>query len=541
MVRPLAGYDHARRGYGGFDLYSTIPVAGFRSVELHLYFSSNSIVAEGAVAGSWRPRLAALEHAALNLGFHYLDEPAGAAKLKEGMLTFQFLAATMPMANGNTILRYGVALEGGHQQTAGVAPGGMNTNSGYGALKFYVGTTGRIGKQAFTASYGAQVGRTFKDSGVDFVKHVGDIGYTARFLPAPKNNEIIAPSGTVHRAWDLEFRASAGAIQNPGLVPAAERFFGGNQTSYFIDSDSWVVPGGAYIRSIPENRLGGLGPSGALGGTRFYSGNFTVAKVLWGRPLVPKELATDPQFVPILNGAIETAKGTLADYYKAHDPAAEAAYAAATLELDAIANTGQQIAAKVNALPAALIADPVVASSAKNVRSGLQGISRIVKSIKNGDKTQFIALTERKMPHLETEIENLAKQIGAKGQIQVAGEIASLNDLLETSRSKIKENLAKVNDKAAQTRADQDFSAAQKVLNAFLYELNIYSIAPIGVFDVARVWPTGIGTRYAAGGGVRLSLVNMNFTLAYAANPARIPGEGRGALFVKLDVEDLFH
>ena len=85
------------------------------------------------------------------------------------------------------------------------------------------------------------------------------------------------------------------------------------------------------------------------------------------------------------------------------------------------------------------------------------------------------------------------------------------------------------------------FSAAQKVLNAFLYELNIYSIAPIGVFDVARVWPTGIGTRYAAGGGVRLSLVNMNFTLAYAANPARIPGEGRGALFVKLDVEDLFH
>jgi hypothetical protein len=79
------------------------------------------------------------------------------------------------------------------------------------------------------------------------------------------------------------------------------------------------------------------------------------------------------------------------------------------------------------------------------------------------------------------------------------------------------------------------------VLNAFLYELNIYSIAPVAVVDVARVWPTNTGTRFAVGGGARLSLVNMNFTLGYAANPKRQRGEGPGALFVSLDVSDLFH
>ncbi len=71
--------------------------------------------------------------------------------------------------------------------------------------------------------------------------------------------------------------------------------------------------------------------------------------------------------------------------------------------------------------------------------------------------------------------------------------------------------------------------------------MNIYSIAPVAIFDVARVWPTNTTTRYALGGGVRLSLVNMNFTLGYAANPKRQSGEGPGALFVSLDVSDLFH
>jgi len=40
---------------------------------------------------------------------------------------------------------------------------------------------------------------------------------------------------------------------------------------------------------------------------------------------------------------------------------------------------------------------------------------------------------------------------------------------------------------------------------------------------------------------VRLRLVNANFTFGYAVLPNRLPGEGPGALFFKLDITDLFH
>lgn len=60
--------------------------------------------------------------------------------------------------------------------------------------------------------------------------------------------------------------------------------------------------------------------------------------------------------------------------------------------------------------------------------------------------------------------------------------------------------LANVDVKNAQAHADADFAPAEKVLRAFLDELNIYSIAPIAIFDVARVWPTATGrdTSWAA-------------------------------------------
>ena len=42
------------------------------------------------------------------------------------------------------------------------------------------------------------------------------------------------------------------------------------------------------------------------------------------------------------------------------------------------------------------------------------------------------------------------------------------------------------------------------------------------------------------GGGVRLSLVNVNFSAAYVFNPHPVAPEGPGAVFVKLDVTTVF-
>jgi hypothetical protein len=49
-----------------------------------------------------------------------------------------------------------------------------------------------------------------------------------------------------------------------------------------------------------------------------------------------------------------------------------------------------------------------------------------------------------------------------------------------------------------------------------------------------------MGVRYGIGGGLRFSLVNVNLTLAYSANPERTRTERAGAVFFKLDVTNLF-
>ena len=127
----------------------------------------------------------------------------------------------------------------------------------------------------------------------------------------------------------------------------------------------------------------------------------------------------------------------------------------------------------------------------------------------------------------------------------VAQEIGDRKDALDAARTTLAGSWVTTKTKPARDRAnahaEKDFSVAEGALNTFLYRLNAYSIAPVAVFDVAQVWPSGVGTRFAVGGGVRMSLVNVNFTVGYAANPRRSPGEGPGAFFFQLDVSNLFH
>jgi hypothetical protein len=537
LITPLAGYNAARRISGGVNLVSQIPSGIFQHLQVRSTASTNSLLGDLAAGGTLNSKHTAIAHADWQLGYHYLDLPAGSAKLKEGTLGAQFIASTKELGKSGTLLRYGASLDGGHQQTElGHLSLGLAPDTRYGALKLYLGATGRCDHQAFSASYGVELGSTLRDGLLDFTKHVADVGYSVRFLAEPTPGQNTVPSGDMHKPLDIELRLSAGIIQNGSQAPAPERFFGGNQIQPFMAGDAWVIPEGAYIRSLPENRFGAVG-GGALGGSRFYSGNLTVAKVLWGRPLLPKELAHDPQFLPELRGAIETVKGDLTDYYKSNDPA----YASARSELDAVGNEVQQLITELAGIPSATANIPAIAASLHTIRLHLPTVSRILVAVRNGDNKQLTALTDRQMPNLETITANLEQQLTAAGSPAIATAVRATLAAMEGSRTKIKSALAAVNTKAAQARADQEFSTAQKVLNAFLYELNIYSIAPVGIFDVARVWPANMATRYAVGGGARLSLVNVNFTIAYAANPKRQPGEGAGALFVKLDVSDLFH
>lgn len=65
------------------------------------------------------------------------------------------------------------------------------------------------------------------------------------------------------------------------------------------------------------------------------------------------------------------------------------------------------------------------------------------------------------------------------------------------------------------------------------------------MFDATR-FGTGrpfnlIALKYGIGTGVRLSLVNLDFTAGYSVNPNKKSGEPPGAFFFRMDINDLFH
>jgi hypothetical protein len=117
-------------------------------------------------------------------------------------------------------------------------------------------------------------------------------------------------------------------------------------------------------------------------------------------------------------------------------------------------------------------------------------------------------------------------------------------DSLNLAKTTLRLNWEALDTGAVRAKADahavKDFAPAESVLNTLLYRLNAYSVAPVGTFDVARVLPDPGGTRFAGGGGIRLSIVNSNLTCGYSFNLARGHDDGVGAFFVKLDFTDLF-
>jgi hypothetical protein len=482
LAVPLFGYNQTRGGYGGLRLRT-------EAVELNSVASGNSLTGALALAeGPWR----------FTAG--YRDVPAGETKLVQSTLAAGYFGSFRA-------LRYGARLEGGYQQA-----------TPYFGLKTMANVSGRSGAGAWTGSYGLELGNTFSSRAVKFAKQVVDLGYTASFVPLPKTpDDRPRFIGTPHHPLTLEARAGAGIIQASGPVPLSERFFGGNQKLPFVEGAPWDVRGQPFIRSIPENRMGGLG------GTRFYAFNLTLAKAVYARPLLPRELGT-PEFVSNLDFAVNTAKGALSDAYLAKDPGLLAARNA----LPAIQEVLDELKQELESLPPG----PAV--------SDLGRASRTVASIRAGSALAG-ALAARVLPKLEADLADQAQVLAAPA----AARIGELRQRLSAARQAMSASLSKAARDAARSRADQraarEFSAAESVLGTVLYELNVYSIAPVAIFDAARLWPSGTPVQYAAGGGLRLSLVNVNFIIGYAINPRPAMGQGRGTVFSQLDVSNLFH
>jgi len=534
FVRPIAGYNQTLGTFGGLDFFATSGKFRLRSES---QFSGNSKAGHVEVAGS---NGSSLRYAGT---FEYLDTPAGAARAQEAKLTARFSGLTKELSGQHVLLRYGGALEGGHQQAnAVVSTVSISPNSSYGALKLYAGVTGRPGNSAFTASYGFQLGSDLTNGVPTFKKHLVDVGYNARLFAAPIGDgtgQFAGPLSTaVHRSLDLETRFTAGVIQSAAGAPLAERFLGGNQVRPFVSDESWIIQSDAFIRSVPDNQLGN--------GSRFYCANATLAWTVWGRPMLPKELATDTDFLKYLNGGFATAVGTLADTYKAKSPEYAKKSAAVPARGADVRDALNRLGTQLKEIPPAVAVLPAVAQQLKEIQNGLRTTSSTLRVLVDRKSSAVgPTLLSFNLPSLETQTGVLIKSLQGVSQGALASQMqSSLNDV-EKAAAEIKDILAQLASPVYETQAKATLAPAHRIIDIFLHDLNIYSIAPVAIFDAARVWGASTaldsGAQYGVGGGVRFSLVNVNLTAVYAYDPNWVKPRKPGAVVFKFDVTNLFH
>ena len=327
---PLTGYDHSRRGYGGGDVKITVPGGIFRDFDVSGSGSSSSRLLDAQMNGEKKPHKLLLDQVDYHLAYNYSDVPTSGLQLAKGFMNLRFTGFSKP---GKLAFRYGASVEGGNQQSGhspAAVPSDVLANSQYEALRFYTGLTYLTRYSSATVSYGIQRGGAgFGD--LSFTKQVGDITYTRRL-----------PGGS-HRPMDVQARASAGGILSSEPILVNDRFFGGNSISRFIPGDSWVIPDGPVVRSIASNRLSGDG----FGGTSFYSANVTVGKVIYGYPLIPDAINSDPGFGQGLNAAEQTAENFFADDYETSSPEYKKAVSDGAAKLSADLKALQQTSSEL--------------------------------------------------------------------------------------------------------------------------------------------------------------------------------------------------
>jgi hypothetical protein len=311
-----------------------------------------------------------------------------------------------------------------------------------------------------------------------------------------------------------------------------EWFFGGNTDQDFISGDTWRIRGGPFIRSIPQNRLNRLASDVPIGGENFFSTNLTFAFTVWHRVLVPDEIRLNSEFRPLLNGELKSARTTLNQYWKFKDPKVMDALRFAPTLSTLVSNIRTQFNNVNDSVSDDLaerfqdcdfdvtLAENLVANSIKetNVSKQFNAISSLVA--KNDDGS---------IDSLSACLSDLKAALGSSFVFDMVSRMAQI-------QHDVRDTLGKIDNKAAETKTNRDMKFITQTVSTLIDQVNFASISPVLVFDAARIGPQKAsmegGIRYAAGGGIRFSLLDtVRFTAGYAFNPNPKPWEGRGAAF----------
>ena len=543
--QPLIGYNQSRNLFGGTRFTIKQPTDFLDNFVLGISESSRGLVANGQANGTRDFQTGLIRHLEYQSRYGYSDTPSTSTALKEGLGLTQVIAATRIFGARELILRFGSSFEAGHKQTdltqSQVLPGDT-PQSPYGSLKVFAGGTMRFGRHALKASYGLQLGSARKEAQLDYIKQIFDSGADLRFLVKD------------HRPITLDLHFTAGSIQNRGLIPTAERFFGGNSEQNFIASDTWMIRSNPFIRSFPQNHLAQTSAADFVGGDSFFSANMTAAVTVWGRPLVPREILKDPDFNQLVDFEFGTAETSL-----------KLEYLSSTPEFRKVGEMVNPIGEKL-----AEVATFLMDLAGKRLSPEIEGqiqlcqadmddvnetVTKIKKDLEDGSprsadiRTLVVGFPDKRPPipssisELTDDLSDLKDMNGIPNPVAIQNLLQGLDGRRATmARSFLDLNQSAIAQKAA-ARAQNDLKYPRRVFNEVTREANLIAVSPVFVFDAARLRQEALSAgrvRYGIGGGLRLSIVSLELTGGYAFNPNRQPWERRGAVLFTMEVSNLF-
>jgi hypothetical protein len=526
---PQVGYNASANLYGGGQASLTTHAGKFN---LGALGASEMLSLGASFAGEHTWQNNWINASQWRAGLAYEDAPTGTSHLQRARLTVQGFANSAPIGSSNTIMRFGVSLGGGHDQSnvpADQLSAGSVSSSPIGEFKTYAGISGRAGRNSFKLSYGFQLGAANKDVQVDFAKHIADAAYGVRFLPQP------------HKPVEINAHVTGGWIQNLGAIPVAERFFGGNSEQQFLMGDSWRIRAGPFIRSIPQNKLNRLTPDQPIGGENFFSANVTLGATVWNRPLMPDEIRTNRTFHSLLATELKNAQKNLGVYWLSKDKNVPNVLSLAPPLNNAVHELSKSFDGVQDSVPDEL-ADRFDDCDFQ-VTILAEGFVEIIESNANQSK-RFIQMKSLlaeddagSINHLIACVTDLRSLFGPNADSRI--------NTLKSAQEPARDALAKLDKAAADMKASRDMAFVDQTVNTLLDQMNYIAISPIAIFDVARIGPqtsdAGGGFRYGIGGGVRFTVLDtIRLDAGYAVNPDPKPWEGRGAAFFSLEVISLF-
>ena len=529
-VAPGGGYGRSEHAFAGARaqylrpagdssrLVDAVVAEGNASATMHDF----SLGASGAsdATGRW------LAHADWQLDYLSTSAPTDGSRLRHDRFAARLSALTRPLDPWQLPVRFGAMVEGGRRtsdfQGADLPPDSV-ARAGYGSLKIYVGTTTTLQRNVVSASYGLEAGSAGRVQRVDWIKHVVDLAH-----------ELSVRVGD-HRQLTIESRLNAGLLQVHGQVPVGTRFFGGNREEAFISGDNWQIRSNPVVRSIGAHLLGRSteGP----GGRRFVAYNLTAALPIWRKPLVPAGLSSDPDFRPLVDAQINSATSFFGVGYLAADPHLRRA-------LGALGDVKTALAFLESAVDHAQAAHP--GQFADLVRKCVQAIATAQRKTNDAsqdgdgqvDEVSSLLSVGKDRLGLAT----TACNDDLNGQL-ADDEIAAASARVQALRKFMEDEFALIDQESAIRKAEADMGYAKRTINTFIDDINLVSVSPVVMLDVAHLGPASsrLGTRYGIGGGLRVSIVNsVDFTFGYVANPKRLPKESPGAFFLSVQFKDVF-